>query len=142
MGLSLDDRVAIEVLLYRYNVAFDERAAEAYVALFTEDGVWDGPLGRFEGRDELRRLVAAVASTPALAGTRHWANNVRIAGDSAAGTATAALDNVLAQSTPDGPRLASMSGSEASLVCRDGRWLFRERAVTPYRPLPATAPSA
>lgn len=137
MGLSLDDRVAIEVLCYRYNVAADERDAEAYVSLFTEDGSWDGPLGRFEGHEGLRRLVAALAVSTALAGTRHWANNLQIAGDSASGTATVSLDNLLAQATPEGPRLASLSRSEASLVRVDGRWLFRQRTVTPYAPLPA-----
>lgn len=139
MSLTLDDRVAIEALLYLYNVAADERDAEAYAALYTEDGVWDGPLGRFEGQDGLRRLISVIASTPALDGTRHWANNIRIAGDSAAGTATVSLDNVLAQATPGGPRFASMSGSDASLVRRDGRWLFRQRAVTTYRPVSPAA---
>ena len=132
MTLSLDDRVAIEVLCYRYNVAADERDADAYVALFTADGCWDGPLGRYEGQDALRRLVADIAASEALLGTRHWPNNIVIEGDGE--RATVGLDNLLVQATPEGPRLASLSRSEASLVKVDGRWLLRERTVTPAAP--------
>jgi uncharacterized protein (TIGR02246 family) len=132
VSLTLADRSALEALCYRYNVAADERDADAYAAVFTEDGVWDGMLGRFEGADGLRALVAKLVATEALAGTRHWANNIVIEGDSAAGTATVVLDNLIVQATPDGPRLASLSRSEATAVRVDGRWLFRYRKVTPH----------
>lgn len=132
MSLTLADRIALEALCYRYNVAADERDPDAYAAVFTADGVWDGMLGRFEGADGLRALVAKLAATEALAGTRHWANNIVIEGDSAAGTATVTLDNLLAQATSEGPRLASLSRSEATAVRVDGQWLFRYRKVTPH----------
>lgn len=135
--LTLDDRVALETLVYAYNVAADERDAERYAALFTEDGVWDGMLGRFEGSDGLRALCAKIAATPALDGTRHWPNNIVIEGDSVAGTATLGLDNVLVKALPDGPVLFSASRSEATAVKIDGRWLFRERLVTAAAVVPA-----
>lgn len=131
MSLSLADRVAIEVLVYRGNVAADARDGEAYAALFAPDGSWVGPLGRYEGHDGLQRLVAELAANEALAGTRHWPSNMVIEGDSDAGEATVSLDNLLVQATPAGPRLASLSRSETSLVKRDGRWLFRQRTITP-----------
>ena len=142
MSLTLDDRVALEVLCYRYNVAADERDADAYAAVFTRDGVWDGPLGRFAGEAGLRELVAKIAATPALDGTRHWANNVVIEGDSEAGTATIGLDNLLAQAGPEGPRLLSMSRSEARAVKVGGRWLFSERIVTSLTAVPPYVPPA
>ena len=131
MSLTLDDRVSIEALCYAYDVAADERDAAAYCALFTPDGVWDGMLGRFEGFAGLRALIAKIAATPALDGTRHWPNNVLIEGDSAVGAGTVGLDNLIVQATADGPCLASISRSEATVVKVDGRWLFRERVVTP-----------
>lgn len=133
MSLPLDDRVALEALCYRYNVAADERDAEAYVALWTPDGCWDGPFGRYEGHAGLRRLIADVAANEALAGTRHWPNNIAVEG--AGDHATVVLDNLLVQATPDGPRLVSISRSEASLVKQDGRWLFSERTITLAEPV-------
>lgn len=133
MTLSLDDRVAIEALCYRYDVAADERDGPLFVSLFTEDGCWDGPFGVRDGRDALLQLVRDIAANAALDGTRHWPLNIVIAGDSAAGTATVGLDNLLVQATPDGPRLFSMSRSESTLVRREGRWLFVRRTVTPLR---------
>lgn len=141
MSLTLDDRVAIEALCYRYDVAADERDAELYASLFTEDGCWDGPLGVRAGREALLQLVRDLAANPVFDGTRHWPLNIVIAGDSAAGTATVGLDNLLVQATPDGPRLFSMSRSESTLVRRDGRWLFVRRTVTPLRPAAAAGAS-
>ena len=134
MSLTLDDRVAIEVLCYQYNVAADERDADAYAACFTAGGVWDGPFGRFEGEAGLRALIEAIRESDAVRGTRHWANNMVIDGDSAAGTATVALDNLLAQATAEGPRLFSLSRSVATLVREADGWKFVERVVTPHSP--------
>ena len=134
MSLTLDDRVAIEVLCYRYNVAADERDADAYAACFTAEGVWDGPLGRFEGEAGLRELIAQLRASAALAGTRHWANNLVIDGDSATGVATVALDNLLVQASEEGPRLFSLSRSVGQVVREAGGWKFVERIVTPHAP--------
>ena len=133
MSLPLEDRVALEALCYRYDVAADERDAAAYVALWTPDGCWDGPFGRYEGHAALRRLIAEIAASEALRGTRHWPNNIVIEG--AGDHATVSLDNLLMQATPEGPRLASLSRSDASLVKRDGRWLFRERTIRIAEPV-------
>ena len=133
MSLPLEDRVALEALCYRYNVATDERDAEAYVALWLPDGRWDGPLGCYQGHAALRRLIAELAASEAFAGIRHWPNNIVIEG--AGDHATVVLDNLLVQATPAGPRLASLSRSEASLVKLDGRWLFSERTIRIAEPV-------
>ena len=133
MSLPLEDRVALEALCYRYNVATDERDADAYVALWLPDGCWDGPFGRYQGHAALRRLIAELAANEAFAGIRHWPNNIVIEG--AGDHATVVLDNLLVQATPAGPRLASLSRSEASLVKLDGRWLFSERTIRIAEPV-------
>lgn len=133
MSLSLDDRVALEVLVYRLSVAADARDADAYLQLYTADGVWDGMLGVFEGHARLRELIGVLAASEALRGTRHWPCNILVEGDSAAGTATVAHDNLLVQATDAGPRLHSMSRSQATAVKVDGTWRFDRRRITAHR---------
>jgi hypothetical protein len=65
--LSLDDQWTIEAVIYRYAYAYDSLDADAFVAVFTPDGVFeafmmgsDEPLSRTEGQAELRSGPAVV----------------------------------------------------------------------------------
>ena len=78
MSLTLDDRVALELLVYRYNVAADERDADAYAAAFTRDGVWDCPLGRFAGEVVAWRVADDEAVERAAAGERRDARALEL----------------------------------------------------------------
>lgn len=133
MSLTLDDRVALECLLYRLNVAADARDLDATLAVYTEDAVWEGPLGRFEGREGLAGFIGALAESEHLRGTRHWPSNILVEGDSAAGRATLTHDSLLVQATDEGPRLHSMSRSVGEAVRVGGEWRFARRTVTPHR---------
>src|SRR5690606_5762813 len=60
--LSLQDRLDISDLFARYVHTVDSNQADAWVGLFTPDGVFDIPgVMRMEGRDQLRGMVATVA---------------------------------------------------------------------------------
>ncbi|MEA3300765.1 MAG: nuclear transport factor 2 family protein [Pseudomonadota bacterium] len=62
MTLSLQDRLDISDLFARYVHTVDSNQADAWVGLFTPDGVFDIPGAmRMEGRDQLRGMVATVA---------------------------------------------------------------------------------
>ena len=51
--ISIDDRMAILDLCARYNYFVDTDRAEQWADTFTSDGIFDGPAGHAEGRDEL-----------------------------------------------------------------------------------------
>lgn len=133
MTLTLDDRVALEWLVYRMNAAADARDLDATLAVYTADAVWDGPLGRFEGRDGIAAFVRTLAGNESLSGTRHWPSNILVEGDSAAGRAVVTHDSLLVQATDEGPRLHALSRSVSEAVRVDGEWLFARRTVTPHR---------
>jgi ketosteroid isomerase-like protein len=74
MTLSAEDSLEILQLVARADACATVRDADGYAALFTEDAVMDGAMGRAEGRAALSETVAGVwASEPA--GTLHLTLN-------------------------------------------------------------------
>lgn len=89
--LTAQDRWEIFELLSRYTVAIDfGRDVDDLLAVFTEEGVIDGPAGIFRGHDEIRKW----ATRPPTPGLRHTTSNVRITGDSSEAVLTAYFTNV------------------------------------------------
>ncbi len=80
--LTTEDRRELTELLARYAWAFDTRDGEAYAALFTEDGMLQGPRTTIAGRDALRDWAANYDLTI----SRHISSNVVIEGDATQAT--------------------------------------------------------
>jgi ketosteroid isomerase-like protein len=58
---ALEDREALKELRAAYCYRIDAREWDAFASLFTEDAHLDfGPVGTFDGRDEVRRFAEAV----------------------------------------------------------------------------------
>ena len=90
MSGMLEDEKAIRDLISRYCFVVDrvpERDADAFSAMFTEDGVWNGvSLGkRVEGRKQLRDFISEVYRSDAI--YRHLVANVIITVDGDRATA-------------------------------------------------------
>jgi ketosteroid isomerase-like protein len=60
MTLSAEDSIEILRLVARADACATVRDADGYAALFTEDALMDGAMGRAVGRAALSRTVAAV----------------------------------------------------------------------------------
>ena len=84
MPASLDDRLALQELAYRYARAVDRREYAAFAALFTADGVLCGPGYEMKGRAEIARGIALIEQ---YASTQHCVHNqlVEVRGDAASG---------------------------------------------------------
>ena len=62
---QLEDIEAIKKLKANYCLHVDHANEEGWVALFTEDAVWDSDkFGRFEGREAIRAFYAPVKLSP------------------------------------------------------------------------------
>jgi ketosteroid isomerase-like protein len=102
MTLSASDSIAILQLAARADACASGRDADGYVALFTDDAVMDGDMGRVEGRSALRDAVARVwAAEPA--GTLHL-------------TLNAVLDESGAEPAVDSVMLMVGTGSSQGIV--------------------------
>jgi uncharacterized protein (TIGR02246 family) len=129
MSTSLDDEKSIRDLLAAYCFCADRADADAFVELFTEDGVWDrGRWGRLEGRKALHDYMSAASAKAAgKPTTRHLSANelVSVTRD----TATA-RSYVLVMDVAPTPPLALVVGTyEDEFERVGGRWRFKSRSL-------------
>ncbi len=59
MWLSTDDKMETMQLIARYNQSIDLGKFDDHAGTFTEDGVFIGIMGRFQGHEELRQHAGA-----------------------------------------------------------------------------------
>ena len=87
MTSAIEDKVAIEELIGRYNQAIDEGRFEDFLACWCEDGVFDGLGGPYVGKDAIRTFTDSYDERYRLRlnGLRHFTVNIvpRIDGDRA-----------------------------------------------------------
>ena len=135
------DRAAIEALMWRYVRALDSFDADAYAAVFTEDGAFKSGSTQHKGRAEMKEMIADLKKT----------RDER----AAAGTASAPMYHVIAnhQITFTGPnearydsywmtvfgavgqevptRVAAAGRGIDTVVRVNGEWLIKSRDVAP-----------
>ncbi|WP_197276990.1 nuclear transport factor 2 family protein [Sphingomonas profundi] len=126
----LEDIEAIRRLKHLYGLLCDDDYdADALVALFTEDGVWDaGELyGRYEGRAAMHAFFSQISKSVVFA--IHTALNDIIDVDPGGETAVARFRAIIPSSlrTPEGDvPMWTLSGYEDRLRKVDGEWKFTE----------------
>jgi ketosteroid isomerase-like protein len=142
----LEDHIQIEQLLMRYAAALNTKDADAYVAMFTPDAVFElrrhmkePPfLGPFKGREALRKQWFAEGSSPGGAQgfgpMRHVTTNYEINVKGSTATVRAFFIEVVSNgnNSPPGskpPTIHAMGRYEDELVKQDGQWLFSKRIV-------------
>ncbi len=135
------DRAAIEALMWRYVRALDTLDADAYAAVFTEDGTFGSGNTQRRGRADLKAMVAdlkksrderAAAGAPSPA-MHHIIANHQI---TFTGPNEARYDSywmtVFAAAGPDTPvRVAAVGRGVDQLVRVDGQWRIKSRDVAP-----------
>jgi 3-phenylpropionate/cinnamic acid dioxygenase small subunit len=147
---AAEDYIAIEQLLMRYAAALNTGDADAYVALFTQEAVFElrrdseePPfLGPFVGRDALRAQwfpdaladASGEGASRSFGPMRHVTTNYEIDVDGDRATVRAFFMEVISngENRPSGsnpPTIYQMGRYEDELVRQDGAWLFSKRAV-------------
>ena len=125
MALSLNDKSEIAELAARYNLTIDSGDADGWAATFTEDGIFEAPHARPQGREELRQYV--LKRDPARRSWRHWINNLIIEGDGDHATLTCYLNLINTAAGPDDHRIAGIGVYRDTLERRQGAWKFTHR---------------
>jgi uncharacterized protein (TIGR02246 family) len=130
MASLLEEKDAIRDLMYRYCFETDRAAdPDAWAALFTEDGIWDGAeFGRIQGRDGLRDFMVK-ATSGGGAGFRHNMSNILIEVEGERAQARSYF--LLVQVGKDGPKPFYAGYYEDRFVKQGGQWLFSERITCP-----------
>ena len=77
-GVPIQDRVDIDNLFSAYAYTLDDGDADGWIALYTEDGVFDVPgLNRLKGPEGLR-AIADIVINGSQGNWRHMATNVLV----------------------------------------------------------------
>jgi predicted SnoaL-like aldol condensation-catalyzing enzyme len=135
---TLEDRAAIEKLMWSYDRALDTYNPDAYVTKFTADGAF----GRTVGREALHKMVAdlrkgrddRIAKGEKVPAMRHFTMNQYLEFTSP----TTARYHYYHQTvfgsggpagSPDAPRVAASGNGVDDLVKVDGQWLIKYRNV-------------
>ena len=98
-------------------------------ALFTEDGIWDTAFGKAAGRAAIADLARSLRERAEQPRPRaiHLVTNIAIVLDGA--RAEVRSNWILAQNSPQGPKVGSGGGYRDEMVKEDGRWFFRYRKI-------------
>ncbi len=126
--ISIDDRMAILDLCAEYNYYIDTGESEKWADTFTADGVFDGAVGKAEGRDALVAFSKQFGSD--YPGAMHFTDNHLFEQD---GDAMKHKCFLSFQAPADGGTNLLLLGYEDELVRVDGTWKFRSRRVGPLR---------
>ena len=127
MASVLQEKDAIRELMARYCFHFDNGEFDAWLDLFTPDGVFDlGSRGRFGGRESLREFPKSLPLTNGVPMMKHCVMNSIVSVDGSRATAQSYVVVVRG-----GDQLVlSVAGRYADQLDKtDDGWRFRERKV-------------
>jgi len=146
----LQDRAMIEDVMSRYEFALDSGDAEAYGALFTEDGVLASGRSEEKGRAAIVKSVADLsvrfratappAGTPPRKVIHSYSNLVlEVQGDKAIAKSNwVEVWNIKAGV----PEVGGAGQYNDTLVRKDGKWYFSRREIVGTMSPPRAAPAA
>ena len=128
--MSLEDKDSIREVLAKYCTYGDGGRAKELAALFTADGVWEGRMGRAEGRDAIEALMARINPPPGPGPVRcHVVSNSVVTIEH--NTATVTSSFVMMRQAEQGPQIGAV-GHYDDVFVKEGRdWLIKSRKVTP-----------
>ena len=131
------ERIAIEQLMWNYVRAADTLNADAYAALFTEDGAFN----QVKGRDALHDMITGMAESQAprrasgqLAGNMHHImsnQTIEMMGPDKARVHYYWQTVFGGPGIEPTPRVAAVGNGVDDVVKTDGRWLIASRNVQP-----------
>ena len=127
--VSAEDRQAILDLCAAYNWRTDTGDARGVAALFTPDGAWDGPPGRYEGTDAIVEFNERIHEL--IRGAMHFNDNHQFEGDG--DRIRHRCSSALHIPSEGGVQIQLMT-YEDTLVQVDGAWRFAERINRNFDP--------
>ena len=130
MKNMLEDKDAIRETMANYCFHFDGGDIDNWVALFTEDGVFNrGEYGIQNGRAELRAFFTNYPMPDGTPGLMHFISNIVI--DVNGDRATSKSYVLVVRPSNDGGLVNGLAGRYEDQLIRSGdRWLFKVRKVT------------
>ena len=125
--INTSDRITIQELIAKYNLAIDTKNIDEWTNTWTDDGIWTATFGEAKGKTELHNMIDQVTNEFAN-GKRHLSTNIIIedAPNNMAG-AKSYLTVIEAKKTPE--VVASGTYSDIIKKNNNGEWKFVQRKL-------------
>lgn len=133
--IDAETRAAIQALVTEFSFRVDHGEATGIPELFTEDGRFESPMAKLNGKDAITAAMAQRAH--ANYKTRHVVNNLRLKLDTAAqirGTVLLTLYRWKPDDDPQAQASAILEYEDVYVRGGDGQWLFASRKAIPVLP--------
>ena len=75
--LNLEDKITIQELITKYNLAIDNKRLDEWINTWTDDGIWTTTFGEAKGKSELKSMINQITNEFA-SGKRHFSTNIII----------------------------------------------------------------
>ena len=125
--ITLEDKMIIQELIAKHNIALDNKNIDDWTNAWTDDGVWTTPFGEAKGKTELKNMINQVTNEFA-SGKRHLSTNIIIEGASNnMASAKSYLIVTEAKKTPE--VVASGTYSDILKKNNSGEWKFFQRKL-------------
>jgi uncharacterized protein (TIGR02246 family) len=124
----LEDELAIQRTIVRYGPAVDAGDADGAASVFTPDGVYDVDVGRMEGRDAVRAMVAGARHQAMVGECAHQMGPLVVHADGS-DRATAIGYSTVFLHTRAGTQVYRVSLNRWELVREGGEWLVEHRTT-------------
>ena len=77
--ITVDDKIVIQELITKYNLAIDNKNTDEWTNTWTDDGIWTTTFGEAKGKTELNNMINQITNEFA-SGKRHLSTNIIIEG--------------------------------------------------------------
>ena len=125
--ITVDDKIIIQELIAKHNVALDNKNIDEWTNTWTDDGVWSTPFGEAKGKTELKNMINQVTNEFA-SGKRHLSTNIII--EDAPNNTASAQSYLIVTEAKKTPEVVA-SGTYIDTLKKDasGKWKFVQRRL-------------
>jgi uncharacterized protein (TIGR02246 family) len=125
--INTSDRITIQELIAKYNLAIDNKNIDEWTNTWTDDGIWTTTFGEAKGKTELNNMINQVTNEFA-SGKRHFSTNIMIEdAQNNMASAKSYLTVIEAKKTPE--VVASGTYSDILKKNNNGEWKFVQRKL-------------
>jgi len=125
--ITIEDKINIQELIAKYNVALDNKNIDEWTNTWTDDGVWSTPFGEAKGKTELKNMINQVTNEFA-SGKRHLSTNIII--EDAPNNMASAKSYLIVTEAKKTPEVVA-SGTYSDILKKNnsGEWKFFQRKL-------------
>ena len=127
--ITVDDKIVIQELMTKYNLAIDTKNIDEWTNTWTDDGIWTTTFGEAKGKTELKNMVNQITNEFA-SGKRHVSTNIIIEEASSTNGMASAKSYLTVIEAQKAPEVVA-TGVYSDTLKKDGngKWKFFQRRL-------------